>query len=137
MSAKKPSHRLKAVYAKIPGIVCKGLCHDTCGPILVARDEAQMMQRRGDLSFREECCPFLDPENRCGVHAHRPAICRLYGVADDPKMRCPHGCEPERLLSNQEAGAILHEIVKVGGSAVLIRPRRSRVESFDSGAPAD
>lgn len=30
------------------------------------------------LSGREEACPFLDENGRCGIHAIRPGICRLF-----------------------------------------------------------
>lgn len=29
---------------------------------------------------KREMCPALDPEGRCQVYAHRPLICRSYGV---------------------------------------------------------
>jgi hypothetical protein len=40
-------------------------------------------------------------------------ICRLYGVMDDPRMRCPFGCEPERWLSEQEAYVWLARVEEV------------------------
>ena len=46
-------------------------------------------------------CPMLK-HGRCSVHDIRPTICRLFGLMDDPRMRCPFGCVPDRLMSTEE-----------------------------------
>lgn len=33
-----------------------------------------------------EPCPFLDQNNRCGIYATRPAVCRQYTCVGDPRI---------------------------------------------------
>ena len=96
---------------------CKGLCLDACGPIHASEHERARLHprlklhRRGDgnilfdLLFNKPCPALRD--KRCSVYSDRPLICRLYGATE--VLRCPHGCEPERLLTRDEAAALLRE----------------------------
>jgi hypothetical protein len=60
-------------------------------------------------------CPALSFLGTCQVHAVRPMICRLWGVAD--AMRCPHGCRPTTgWLPDQEAFTLLLDSLAAGGS---------------------
>ena len=102
--------RTAAVYAKIPLIKCKGLCHAACGPIMASQAETRQLRRAGfrlDWNRKTLQCKHL-AGNRCSIYMNRPAICRLYGVAEG--MECPHGCEAERVLTRQEAGNMLREL---------------------------
>lgn len=47
-------------------------------------------------------------DKRCSIYSVRPAICRLYGVAEG--LECPFACKPKKKLSKQEAHAIIREI---------------------------
>lgn len=47
-------------------------------------------------------------DNKCSIYTARPAICRLYGVAEG--LDCPFGCQPKKKISKQEAYAIVREI---------------------------
>lgn len=107
-------NRLEAVYAKVPKIECKQLCHAYCGPIAMSRLEwvrwkaahGGEPQPRSDLT-----CPALEC-GICTVYEARPMICRLWGTT--PELACPHGCVPERWLSDKEAHQLLDEMEKSG-----------------------
>lgn len=111
---------LAAIYAEIPDAGCKGLCTASCGPILCSSRERAEIQKwtgedimewaeqPGPVAFRISPCRFL-LDGRCSIYSLRPAICRLFGSVDHQLLRCPHGCKPERLLSNQESRAILEQ----------------------------
>lgn len=103
---------LDALYAGLPKLECKRLCSECCGPILMGAVEWDRIIAR--LGYRptpteqqasDLDCPMLK-NGECSVYSIRPAICRLWGLV--PSMRCPHGCEPERVLTEAEA----HEFMR-------------------------
>lgn len=112
---------LDELYAKLPRIDCKGLCHEACGPIAMAPSEMERLRAVSDRALRPIddgdgvvyllpepdtlTCPLLSAEKRCTAYAARPMICRLFGLVR--KMRCPFGCKPARWLSDDEAVAFL------------------------------
>lgn len=105
------------LYALIPHIDCKKKCAAYCGPIALSGAEYRRLgspPARGsvdDTFFlqpqnRKGECPVLQ-NGRCSRYANRPILCRLWGVV--PAMPCPHGCRAERILTPDEARALLHE----------------------------
>lgn len=103
---------LERIYAKIPDVHCKGLCWHTCGPIAALPIEIARMEMRSGAAFYtrpDNTCPYL-VERRCSVYNLRPFLCRLYGAVDDPRMRCRHGCMPDRFLTQEEARELMKEI---------------------------
>jgi hypothetical protein len=50
---------------------------------------------------------------KCSVYEVRPAICRLWGIAEE--MMCPWGCIPTKFLSKLEGGQFLSKIEKATG----------------------
>ncbi len=95
--------RLKAVYAEIPNVKCKGRCASACGLILMSTLE---YERLGKPKFESLRCPVLGEDNRCTKYDLRPAICRLWGATED--LPCPYGCEIEG--SPVDGAAILVQI---------------------------
>lgn len=120
---KQDLSKLEELYKKIPEIDCKGLCHQGC--TIIPAEEIEIKKARKKLSYNpfristkniEEAkstgkvpsCGALK-NNRCTIHSIRPAICRLYGVAEG--LECPFGCEPKKQkLSRQEAYSIIREL---------------------------
>lgn len=118
---------LEAVYAEIPDMAdCRGLCHDSCGPLVMTRRERQIAAEHGvaipsgaegmrlisaDADWR---CPALTDENRCAIYAQRSLICRLYGTVEN--MKCPHGCVPVGgFLTKEQASLLIGRAVVAGG----------------------
>lgn len=113
------TEKLAAIYAKIPEVQCKGLCQESCGPIMMSQAEAQEIRDRvgarvkleGDgpqvmlANLRTLTCPLLNPDGKCSVYAQRPAICRIWGAVRE--MRCPHGCTPKKWMTRTESYAVL------------------------------
>jgi uncharacterized protein len=114
--------KLEALYKRIPSIECKGLCHQSCTFIPASSIEIKRVKERlhsnifkissramelkttGEIPF----CKALK-EKRCSIYHIRPAICRLYGVAEG--LECQFGCKPQdKLLTRQEAHQIIREI---------------------------
>jgi Fe-S-cluster containining protein len=102
------------IYAAVPKIACKGKCQHSCGPILATERERAHFEKQTGKLFPDSLqimvdslaggsldCPHLNPLGQCNVYQHRPLICRLWGAV--PGMPCPHGCRPERLISDREA----------------------------------
>lgn len=85
---------VRAIWAQIPSVNCKGHCTDSCGPIgMTAPEEAILAERGVAVGFDRETltCDQLK-FGRCQVYEDRPLVCRLWGAV--PKMRCLWGCEP-------------------------------------------
>lgn len=108
------SDSLDAIYAEIPAIRCKRKCQEACGPVVQWRAMSAAEEARLGL-FRSLIvepasgltCELLNGDGLCSAYSRRPLICRLWGVVDSPLMRCPHGCEPERWLTDEESKALL------------------------------
>lgn len=108
---------LAEIYAQIPDVKCRGKCQGACGPIGMAKAEATAIRGvvgeklqtipDGDSEFlcgKKLTCPLL-ANGRCGVYAHRPVVCRLWGAVK--AMRCPFGCRPKRWVKPEEASRLL------------------------------
>lgn len=117
----KKYRKLEKIYSKIPEIECKGLCHSTCSIVLPAKIEIKRAKERmvGKNPFnlikaRESLENGIIPacvalkDKRCSIYTARPAICRLYGVAEG--LECPFGCVKKGKISRVEAHTILKEI---------------------------
>ncbi len=115
--------KLNKLYAKIPKIQCKGLCHESCTIVPAAKIEIKRARGRmgknpfnplyaikklteGDKPIIPKCQALKD--NRCSIYTARPAICRLYGVSEG--LSCHFGCVPEQTISKEEAYALIREI---------------------------
>ena len=114
--------KLLALYSKIPEIECQGLCHQSCTIVPAAKIEIKRARARmgGKNPFNPinmakdshrdgkiPSCAALK-NKRCSIYTARPAICRLYGVAEG--LKCPFGCEPKKKLTKQEAYDLIREI---------------------------
>jgi len=117
------TEKLKRVYDKIPKMNCQRKCQEACGPIAMSQLEYKILcQRSGKKKLVTDdsmTCPLLN-NGACTAYHDRPLICRLWGVVDNPKMKCPHGCVPERWLSDQEAGRLMDEVRKISGGELQI-----------------
>lgn len=102
----KQSRALRAIYAEVPEVHCKGLCTEACGPIAMSRFEAKRLRMLRLTVGGDGTCPRLK-DGRCASYSDRPLICRLFGAVDHELMRCPFGCRPGRYLTNDEASALL------------------------------
>lgn len=107
--------KLDELYATLPTVDCKGLCHECCGPVLMSREEwVRIKQRLGrtPVGRADLRCPMLTADNKCSVHDIRPTICRLWGAV--PEMPCPHGCKPSRVMPKAEQAEAIHRAAAIG-----------------------
>jgi hypothetical protein len=121
------------LYAHIPPVPCKGLCHESCGPIGLTPAEQTRLRKAGvrvpDSAVRLKLglpiaatCPALTPLKRCAAYEARPMICRLWGAVES--MPCPWGCQPEGGLLPDAEGRRL-----IQAAAELSRQQRERAET--------
>lgn len=108
---------LASLYRRVPTLACQGKCAESCGPIIVAQAEHRaMVAAAGGQPFTIDdnllTCGYLKA-GRCVIYAHRPLLCRLWGVAKP--MVCPWGCKPARMLSEQEGHVMLQALQRIGG----------------------
>lgn len=99
----------RELYAKIPDAHCKGLCAANCSIIMLQQAEYERIEMKRSIPKTPSlsasvACPLLEA-GRCTVYDARPVICRLYGAT--AKLACPHGCEPDAWLAEDEANAII------------------------------
>jgi len=121
-----PAAAIAAVHDQVPAIACRGLCHDSCGPIRMTRSEHDTIRVRHGIDIPTTgiaTCPALTILNRCAVHEDRPTVCRLWGVVDP--MRCPHGCEPDRVLTAGEGYELLAQAAHADGDRAEARQFRN------------
>jgi Fe-S-cluster containining protein len=83
-------------------LTAKGTCKGDCCGLLAftpafLKEHAQRMQKPykpfeagGEIyTFTEDGhCPFLDPERKCAIYAHRPPVCHRYGITVE--LPCPY-----------------------------------------------
>lgn len=116
---------LRAIYAAVPSVACKGLCHDQCSIIPLTTAERSAIQTYTGRRVKtlpqvahvvmrptdDGACRYLKRQ-RCTIYDVRPMICRLYGSADG--LECPHGCRPVgALLSRDEVHGLLLRLEKL------------------------
>ena len=79
----------------------------------------EVAQLGAPLTFhpRSLSCVFLDGNRRCLVYDMRPMICRVYGVSLG--LPCPHGCVPERWLTDEEGRDFVARAMAIGGGMLL------------------
>jgi Fe-S-cluster containining protein len=153
----KADRALQEIYAEIPAIPgCQLRCAQSCGPIAMFKGEWKRVKRSAGYTPRlakgSLVCPLLSPTGKCTVYTARPYICRLWGATKT--LACPHGCEPERWLTAQEAHDIFKRIEAIAGpeidgpigggmqgaaelwKSIALQARESRLELFEAIAQA-
>jgi len=117
-------NRIFDLYARVPVLKCKGLCQDTCGPILATRNEVSLMERRGNRRFGWQLktghCTFLDDTGRCACYKDRPLVCRAWGTL--ASSACPFGCEPDQWLTQSQFENLLAQMNEIAGPEVTPQP---------------
>lgn len=111
--------QIEAIYRSLPTINCKGLCSNQCQGIWMSETERHQIRKRKGFILRDlnkgQTCPLLDRiTHRCTAYDIRPLICRLWGVTE--RMKCPHGCQPDRYLTDREELSITLQVLRLGGS---------------------
>lgn len=113
--------KLKELYKKIPEIECKGLCHPSCIIVPAAKIEIKRAREKmhgknpfnlnsalqklnNDSSHAPKCSALIN--QLCSIYSTRPALCRLYGVAEG--LECEFGCIPKEKMNKKNA----HELLK-------------------------
>lgn len=119
MRTKPPPKELREIWDRVPKIECKGLCSDSCGPIGCSSLERKLVEDRSgrklEAKGRRMDCAMLTANGRCSVYSIRPLICRIWGVVR--AMRCPHGCLPERWMSDRESILLLADAARLAGDS--------------------
>lgn len=104
--------KIDDLYDRLPNVRCKGKCFVQCCNIKMTKVEWERIKQHlgyTPVAKSIEVCPMLTKDKRCGVYKIRPVICRLYGLVDGHRMRCPHGCVPDWWVDHEEAGRILEQ----------------------------
>ncbi len=134
-----PYARLDEIYAEIPDVGCKGLCHDSCHSVGATVLERARVAERGvqlpEMGAFPDGCPALTMFKRCGVYEARPTICRLWAATES--MPCPYGCRPAagRMLTDPEAADLLRRVSQVSASVLERRTPDRRLGKRAVGRP--
>lgn len=109
------------IYAKVPDVHCKGLCHEACGPIMMSDAEQKRIQERHGfipsapiqrIAFTGGVDAFTCSalkDGRCSIYEDRPLVCRLFGaVRGNPLMKCEFGCKAT--LPDHKARKLLRQM---------------------------
>jgi hypothetical protein len=118
---------LDRLYATLPAVRCKRLCGESCGPMILTDLEARRLQVATHRKPRclpmittpaDVRCVYLNAEQtKCTAYAVRPLICRIWGTVK--RLSCPHGCVPDRWLSDREFLEVAQAIERIGGGRIL------------------
>lgn len=132
---------LDTLYSQLPAFVCQRKCQASCGVIVMTRVEWLRIQRKLGYAPKGKAslaCPLLDKHGACRVHALRPLICRLYGLLDDSRMRCPFGCTPSAWVASPDGGAWLAAAETISQAVFPGPPAAAYAQglSYDQVAPA-
>jgi uncharacterized protein len=108
--------KLAALYSAIPSFACKEGCHDCCGPVPVSKGEWQRIKLEPRLKgLGCVSCAYLN--DGCSIYENRPYLCRLFGATVEAKMRCPHGCGPEKPLTQKQTDILTKRYMKLMGAS--------------------
>ena len=125
MTKSKKLRVLREIYAAIPSPGCKGLCADACTTIPMFPIEREQLEEAVGRKLPQMAtlddigpatlmgtevgapCPLL-VMGRCSAYEQRPLICRAFGSVEG--LRCPHGCRPEKLLTNEQQFAFFEKV---------------------------
>lgn len=107
---------LDALYATLPELACQRKCQAVCGPIQATPLERDRILHRHHRVLRNSYgqgtpCRLLTADGACAVYEDRPLICRLTGLTRE--TACPHGCEPERWMGEQEASDMMQTLLRM------------------------
>ncbi len=123
---------LDALYATLPRIDCQRRCgFHWCGAILMSSLEVVRWHPHLPPGAKPGgVCPMLKGDGSCGCYQERPAICRTAGVVE--RLRCPHGCVPERWMTETEHVAFLRRVDDLADlAAMTIAEARPTKEQID------
>lgn len=103
--------QLVRIYRRLPELECKGLCHESCGPIIIGPEEERVIaERYGSAPTWDSSltCSKLSGR-RCTIYADRPLLCRLWGTVEG--MPCIFGCVPKGgRMSNKAARKLMRKV---------------------------
>ena len=161
MTTGKELGELREVWSLIPNIKCEGKCYGACttldftSPIEKKAVRSYRIERRLPyFEFKvlsppspeiakhqaeghepnDGCltCPYLTAQKRCSVYDVRPILCRIYGVSEI--LRCPFGCQPERVLTVDESSLIMGKLWGHGRRFNAVGGKRHYEEEYPMSA---
>ena len=97
---------LNEIYKQIPKFECIEGCHDCCGPTIFSKTEWDAIEDKRMAT--DITCPYASDKG-CDIYNQRPLICRMFGAVDDPRLKCPHGCRPKKLMKKKKAHEIINQ----------------------------
>lgn len=95
--------KIKKLYNDIPTFECRAGCSDCCGFVPWSKAEWEIIKEKRRASSLK--CPYATG-NGCDIYENRPLICRLFGTVNVGYLKCPHGCKPDKPLTERQARRI-------------------------------
>ena len=106
---------LAELYASLPALACQQRCQAVCGPIAGTPVEYRRIMHRHRRALgaghTATQCGCLTDAGACAIYADRPLICRLVGLTE--ATACPHGCVPERWLTEEQAYQAMRAVFRM------------------------
>lgn len=104
--------QIQKQYERIPSFTCKTGCTDCCGPVPFTSEEwALLTPEEQAQEPNGVTCQFASSAG-CQIYDRRPLMCRLFGTVDEERMRCPNGCKPDHMMSDQQGKTIVRHYHK-------------------------
>ena len=124
------TNKVQEAWSIIPVVECQKKCQNSCAQIRCSLSELNLIKKfckanglkyinvngannhmlkqslKGKVTSDDLMCKYLK-DGTCTIHEVRPAICRLFGAADD--LPCPHGCKVVgTVMKSKDAHALIN-----------------------------
>ncbi len=99
--------KLADIYRQVPTSQCPPHCGKCCGilyPGLAELRNIKQWCQQHRVEFHDFTmdigadCPYLMADKCCRIYPVRPLLCRIHGVSEEKRLRCPD-CKTGKLLN--------------------------------------
>lgn len=129
MKVKHQAQTIKRLRNKIPEFNCQKGCVECCGPVPWVFWEKKQIQELVNISELDPqksiiskdgvSCPYCAQGIGCLVYKERPILCRIFGISEDDRIKCPKAKPIAALLSINQTHQIMDEYLKLNPSLML------------------
>lgn len=129
MKAKQQGRIIKRLRSKIPESNCHKGCIECCGPVPWVFWEKKKIQSLVDVAeldpqksvFSKDgiSCPYCVQDIGCLVYEERPILCRIFGISEDVRIKCPKSKTITAFLSINQTHQIMNEYLNLNPRLML------------------
>lgn len=131
MKVKHQARIIKKLRNEIPQsqFICKKGCIKCCGPVPWVFWEKKQIQSIINISELDQqktiisnegvSCPYCDQDIGCLIYDERPILCRIFGISEDKRIKCPKNNKMPPLLSIYQTKLIMNKYMDLKPKLML------------------